>query len=146
MTWNSEDESTLSSIPRWLIFTGERGQLQPQKDGTWASTYGWTGRPDGRTVSFSDCAGGEIIFGEEPGRRITSLIAQGKAYTLAVYSGAEHDRHRFRSDQLPGRFTGARMAHTNSGVCDRRVHIFRRGCCAVFWFLSGETGLSTESD
>jgi hypothetical protein len=90
MTWNSEDESTLSSIPRWLMFTGERGQLQPQKHGTWASTYGWTGRPDGRTVSFSDCARGEIIFGGEAGRRITSLIAQGKAYTLAVYPGAEH--------------------------------------------------------
>src|SRR5580693_7038001 len=82
MTWNSEDESTLSSIPRWLI--------QPQNDGTLASTYDWTGRPDGRTVSFADCARGEIIFGEEPGRRITSLIAQGKAYTLAVYPGAEH--------------------------------------------------------
>jgi pimeloyl-ACP methyl ester carboxylesterase len=56
---------------RWLMFTGERGELRPQKNGTWASTYGWTGRPDGKTVSFSDCARGEIIFGEMPGGRIT---------------------------------------------------------------------------
>ena len=30
--------------PALQMFTRERGQLQSQKDGTWASTYGWTGR------------------------------------------------------------------------------------------------------
>src|SRR5690349_17603817 len=40
---------------RWRLFSGETGQLHPQKNGTWTSTYGWTGRPDGKTVSFSDC-------------------------------------------------------------------------------------------
>jgi dienelactone hydrolase len=55
---------------RWRTFTGETGQLHPQKDGTWTSTYGWTGRPDGKIVSFSDCSKGEIVFGKEPGRRI----------------------------------------------------------------------------
>jgi len=55
---------------RWLTFTGERGQLRPQANGTWTSTYGWTDRPDGKTVSFSDCDKGEMIFGNEPGRRI----------------------------------------------------------------------------
>ena len=34
------------------------------KDGSWTSTYGWTDRPDGKTVSFSDCARGEIGFGD----------------------------------------------------------------------------------
>src|SRR5579862_6293810 len=55
---------------RWRTFTGETGQLHPQKDGTWTSTYGWTDRPDGKIVSFSDCEKGEITFANEPGRRI----------------------------------------------------------------------------
>jgi dienelactone hydrolase len=96
---------------RWLMFTGERGQLGPQKNGTWASTYGWTGRPDGKTVSFSDCARGEIIFGEEPGRRITfdvrdttfesngvKLVGRlvmpkgnGKVPVVVLVHGSEHD-------------------------------------------------------
>jgi dienelactone hydrolase len=55
---------------RWRMFTGETGQLHPQKDGSWTSTYGWTSRPDGKTVSFSDCAKGEIGFGKVSGQRI----------------------------------------------------------------------------
>src|SRR5947209_7269331 len=47
---------------RWRMFTGESGQLDPQKDGAWTSTYGWTHRPDGKRVSFADCAKGEITF------------------------------------------------------------------------------------
>jgi uncharacterized protein len=53
---------------RWRLFTGETGQLHKQKDGSWKSTYGWTGRPDGMTVSFSDCD--DISFGKLPGKRI----------------------------------------------------------------------------
>src|SRR5258708_35468585 len=56
---------------RWRMFTGETGQLHPQKTGTWSSTYGWTDRPDGKSVSFSDGDKGEIRFGNHPGRRIT---------------------------------------------------------------------------
>ncbi len=55
---------------RWRTFTGETGQLHPEKDGTWKSTYGWTERPDGTIVSFSDCARGEITFGHVTGKRI----------------------------------------------------------------------------
>jgi uncharacterized protein len=55
---------------RWRVFTGETGQLQNQKDGSWTSTYGWTGRPDGKTVAFSDCDTGRIAFGKESGQRI----------------------------------------------------------------------------
>jgi hypothetical protein len=51
-------------------FTGETGRLSKQADGSWESTYGWTGRPDGKTVSFSDCDKGKITFGKESGRRI----------------------------------------------------------------------------
>jgi hypothetical protein len=55
---------------RWRLFTGETGQLRKRPDDAWESTYGWTGRPDGKTVAFSDCAAGTITFGREPGRRI----------------------------------------------------------------------------
>src|SRR5258708_37379519 len=55
---------------RWRAFTGETGHLQQNKDGSWTSTFGWTEKPDGRTVSFSDCTRGEITFGKETGKRI----------------------------------------------------------------------------
>ena len=55
---------------RWMMFTGERGQLHPQANGGWTSTYGWTNRPDGKIVSFSSCRVGEITFDDERGRRI----------------------------------------------------------------------------
>ncbi|THD61332.1 prolyl oligopeptidase family serine peptidase [Phenylobacterium sp.] len=55
---------------RWRLFTGETGLLHKRPDGAWDSTYGWTGRPDGKTVAFSDCAAGKITFGQQPGRRI----------------------------------------------------------------------------
>ena len=60
------DDNTL----RWRMFTGETGQLHPQGNGTWTSTQGWTDRPDGKIVSFSDCDKGEIHLGKEQGRRI----------------------------------------------------------------------------
>jgi uncharacterized protein len=55
---------------RWRTFTGETGHLHPQANGTWTSTYGWTDRPDGKTVSFADCDKGEIVFGNQSGGRI----------------------------------------------------------------------------
>ena len=60
------DDKTL----RWLMFTGERGQLHPQPDDGWTSTYGWTTRSDGKRVSFSGCPLGEISFDNMRGRRI----------------------------------------------------------------------------
>ena len=62
----SSDGDTL----RWLMFTGERGQLHPLPDGGWSSTYGWTSRSDGKKVSFSKCGAGEITIDNERGRRI----------------------------------------------------------------------------
>jgi hypothetical protein len=59
-----------SNTLRWRTFTGETGKLHPQANGTWTSTYGWTDRPDGKNVSFSECDKGEISFGNEPGKRI----------------------------------------------------------------------------
>jgi uncharacterized protein len=62
----SSDDNTL----RWLTFTGERGQLHPQSDGSWSNTYGWTGRADGKKVAFSKCETGEVTVDHERGRRI----------------------------------------------------------------------------
>jgi uncharacterized protein len=60
------DEGTL----RWWLFDGETGVLHKAANGTWKSTYGWTDRADGRTVSFSTCSAGQIDFGGVSGRRI----------------------------------------------------------------------------
>jgi dienelactone hydrolase len=96
---------------RWQTFTGERGQLHPQANDTWTSTYGWTDRPDGKTVSFSDCDKGEIIFGNESGGRIAfdvrdavferngvKLVGRlimpkgsGKIPVVVLVHGSEHD-------------------------------------------------------
>jgi dienelactone hydrolase len=96
---------------RWRTFTGETGQLHPQANGTWTSTYGWTDHSDGRTVSFSDCDKGEIIFGNESGRRIAfdvrdaafesngvKLVGRlimptgsGKIPVVVLVHGSEHD-------------------------------------------------------
>ena len=61
---------------RWRLFTGETGQLHPQKNGTWLSTLGWTGTPDGKTVSFSPCDEGEIAFGRQHGKRIAFDVTE----------------------------------------------------------------------
>ena len=96
---------------RWRTFSGETGQLHPQKDGTWTSTYGWTGRPDGNTVSFSTCERGEITFGKESGNRIALNVSNtafesggvklagrlvlprgtGKVPVVVLVHGSEHD-------------------------------------------------------
>lgn len=62
----TSDDQTL----RWMMFTGERGQLRPNPDATWTSTYGWTGRSDGKRVSFSNCDAGEVTFDNASARRI----------------------------------------------------------------------------
>jgi dienelactone hydrolase len=96
---------------RWRLFNGETGQLHQQKDGGWTSTYGWTTRPDGKAVSFSDCAKGEITFGKEAGKRIAFDVhdttfesggaklmgrlvmpeGAGKVPVVILIHGSEHD-------------------------------------------------------
>lgn len=103
----SSDDQTL----RWLMFTGERGQLHPEPDGGWTSTYGWTSRSDGKKVSFSQCGAGEITFDNERGRRIdfdvhdstfessgVSLVGRlvmpkgaGRVPIVVLVHGSEHD-------------------------------------------------------
>ena len=97
---------------RWRSWSGETGQLHPQKDGSWTSTYGWTSRPDGRAISFSACAKGEISFGKLSGRRIAFDVSNttfagdggvklqgrlvmpqgtGKVPVVVLVHGSEHD-------------------------------------------------------
>ncbi|HLY04977.1 MAG TPA: alpha/beta hydrolase [Rhizomicrobium sp.] len=96
---------------RWRLFTGETGQLHPQEDGTWTSTFGWTNRPDGMRVSFSGCAKGGIAFGKRSGTRIpfdihntsfessgVKLVGRlvmpqgaGKVPVVVLLHGSEHD-------------------------------------------------------
>ena len=72
---------------RWRRVDGTTGLLKPQPDGTWTSTRGWTGQPDGTRVRFSDCASGRITFDGMAGQRIdfdiTNTRFQGSGVTLA---------------------------------------------------------------
>lgn len=67
---------------RWRALDGRTGKLTTSGD-EWASTYGWTGRPDGVRVRFGDCAAGAIDFGGRAGRRVafptteTAFVSQG---------------------------------------------------------------------
>jgi uncharacterized protein len=55
---------------RWRRFDGTTGALKRDANGQWRSTYGWTDRTDGKTVSFSECSAGEIDFDGVRGHRI----------------------------------------------------------------------------
>jgi dienelactone hydrolase len=99
---------------RWRLFNGETGQLHQQPDGTWQSTFGWTGRPDGKSVSFSDCATGDIRFDADAGHRIAFDVTEttfdsngvklvgrlvmpkgdGKVPVVVLVHGSEHDSAR----------------------------------------------------
>ena len=99
---------------RWRRPDGTTGVLTKESDGSWTSTLGWTQRPDGKRVSFSDCASGEINFDGVKGKRIafdvTETKFQGAGVTLAgrlvmpkgssrvpivvLIHGSEHDSAR----------------------------------------------------
>jgi uncharacterized protein len=55
---------------RWRHPDGTTGALVREESGQWRSSYGWTGRPDGKVISFSACSDGEITFDGIRGRRI----------------------------------------------------------------------------
>lgn len=60
---------------RWRLFDGTVGELRKNSAGTWDSHFGWTGRPDGVAVSFSECAEGKIRFSGLPGRRLSFEVS-----------------------------------------------------------------------
>ena len=63
---------------RWRRKDGTTGALTEASDGSWTSTLGWTERPDGKRVSFSDCAKGEIRFDGVNGKRIAFDVTETK--------------------------------------------------------------------
>jgi hypothetical protein len=115
---------------RWRRFDGTTGALTEKAGGVWASSYGWTGRPDGKSVRFSACQAGRISFDGVEGRRIkfdvtettfTShgatlagrlILPKGTAVVpiVTLVHGAEHDSARqFNALQrmLPAEEVGA---------------------------------------
>lgn len=72
---------------RWRRKDGTTGALTETADGRWTSTLGWTERPDGKQVRFSDCSKGEIRFDGSEGKRIafdvTETKFQGAGVSLA---------------------------------------------------------------
>lgn len=54
---------------RWRRPDGTTGELTETKGGRWKSTLGWTGRPDGKEMSF-DCAHERLRFDGQSGKRI----------------------------------------------------------------------------
>jgi hypothetical protein len=61
---------------RWRRNDGTTGELTRTGDGSWSSTRGWTGKPDGIRVIFPSCAGGSIRFDGVPGTRVVFDITE----------------------------------------------------------------------
>lgn len=96
---------------RWRRFDGTTGALHRSANGVSTSTYGWTDRPDGKRVSFSDCDKAAIDFNGMAGRRIafqttnTTFTSHGKVLAgrlvlpkgsgpvsiVVLLHGSEHD-------------------------------------------------------
>jgi uncharacterized protein len=68
----ASDEDAL----RWRRFDGTTGKLHKTTDGSWSSTLGFTDKPDGKTVTFSDCAKGNISFNGINGHRIAFDVTE----------------------------------------------------------------------
>lgn len=60
---------------RWRRKDGTSGLLT-EANGRWTSTLGWTGRPDGKRVTFGKCEAGRIVFDGTPGSRMTFDIRE----------------------------------------------------------------------
>ena len=63
--------ATSGTSLRWRRRDGTTGELVPGADGTLTSQLGWTGRPDGHRISFSDCSTGRISVDGVAGRRVS---------------------------------------------------------------------------
>lgn len=61
---------------RWRREDGTSGALAEGADGRWSSTLGWTGRADGKHVSFPACGKGGIVFDGVAGERIVFDITE----------------------------------------------------------------------
>ena len=61
---------------RWRRQDGTSGELTHTSDGSWSSTLGWTGRPDGIRVLFPPCGGDGIRFDGQQGTRIAFDVTE----------------------------------------------------------------------
>jgi pimeloyl-ACP methyl ester carboxylesterase len=83
-TYRLQDDTDVDIGPtdgshfRWRRKDGTTGELTEAGDRSWTSTLGWTERPDGKRVSFSDCAKGEIRFDGVTGQRIAFDVTETK--------------------------------------------------------------------
>lgn len=119
-TYRLSDDGIVDIAPsdgntlRWRRFDGTTGALTEKGDGLWTSSYGWTGRPDGKSVHLSACGAGRINFDGVEGRRVrfdvTDTTFTSHGATLAgrlilpkgtgvvpvviLLHGAEHDSAR----------------------------------------------------
>ena len=55
---------------RWRKLDGETGALKQATPGHWQSTQGWTGRPDGISVTFDACPSKRVQFAGQSGQRM----------------------------------------------------------------------------
>jgi dienelactone hydrolase len=131
------DGSTLDIAPtdddglRWRRLDGSTGKLTRGANEAWTSHFGWTDRPDGKDVRFSDCAVGKLTFDGKQGERIalqvqditfagdggTRLVGRlilppGKAKVpvVVLVHGSEHDSalsFDFMQRELPAEGVGA---------------------------------------
>jgi pimeloyl-ACP methyl ester carboxylesterase len=62
--------ATSGTSLRWRRRDGTSGELVPGTDGTLTSKVGWTGRPDGHRIFFSDCPSGKISVDGVAGQRV----------------------------------------------------------------------------
>ena len=115
---------------RWRRFDGMTGTLRKLADGSWGSTVGWTGRPDGKRTSLADCRSGDIEFGGTRGHRValhvtnttfrshdTTLVGRlvmprrgTKVPVVVLLHGAERDSaltYYFLQRTLPAHGVGA---------------------------------------
>lgn len=69
---------------RWRRKDGTSGALTKDPDGSWSSTLGWTKRPDGKRVSFSECDAGEIRFDGLKGKRIALDVTETRFQSGSV--------------------------------------------------------------
>lgn len=70
---------------RWRRKDGTSGELTEAMDGTWTSTLGWTSRPDGKRVVFSDCGKRAIDFAGMRGERIPLAVTNTRFASAGVY-------------------------------------------------------------
>lgn len=59
---------------RWRRVDGGSGQLKREPDGSWASTRGWTGQPDGHRIAFRGCD--DLDFDGSPAHRIALSVRE----------------------------------------------------------------------